>query len=227
MFNKVYLGATPIKKIYLGDVPIKYGSEDIIPENIVAVYTVPSKDTFLSKVEGLTNERYIYQKNDDNTYTLTITSLTPPTYITFQYQNVLSVEYINTTNLTSVSGMFRDCRYLKSVIMPDFVTDDDSNSRYSSMFRGCTELTYVDIRNWDVYYTADNPNWFSGMFSDCTSLEELRLDNWDNITELMRYYTDLPKFTSGSHTIYCKEEAVYDENDNFVEPPQGWVYSFV
>jgi hypothetical protein len=38
MFNKVYLGATPISKIFLGDVPIKYGN------NIRAIYTVDDID---------------------------------------------------------------------------------------------------------------------------------------------------------------------------------------
>lgn len=216
MFDKVYLGTTPISKIYLGDVPIKYGSEDIIPENIVAVYTVPSKDTFLSKVEGLTNERYIYQKNDDNTYTLTITSLTPPTYIDFWNQNIFSVEYIDTTNLTSASGMFENCRYLKSVVMPDLTA---TNIYFSDMFYNCPKLTYVDIRNWNVVY-SDEYSAFANMFSECTSLEELRLDNWDDITPIIRS-VDFPTFTSGTHIIYCKKEATH------LEVPQGWVYSFV
>ena len=215
MFNKVYLGATPIKKIYLGDVPIKYGSEDIIPENIVAVYTVPSKSTFLSGVEGLTNERYIYQKNDDNTYTLTITSLTPPTYISFWNQNILSVEYIDTTNLTRESGMFENCRYLKSVTIPDLT----GTFLLSNMFYNCPKLTYVDIRNWNVAY-SDEYMAFQYMFSDCTSLEELRLDNWDDITPIIRS-VDFPTFTSGTHIIYCKYKATH------LDAPQGWVYSFV
>lgn len=216
MFNKVYLGATPISKIYLGDVPIKYNSEEIIPENIVAVYTAKSKDVRPFSTEGLTDEKYIVKNNDDGTYTITITSLTPPSYIDFYLcSHLCTIEYINTTNFTRVGRMFSNCPLLKSVTMPDLT----GTFLLSDMFYNCPILTYVDIRNWNVAY-SDEYITFANMFSDCTSLEELRLDNWDDITPIIRS-VDFPTFTSGTHIIYCKYKATH------LDAPQGWVYSFV
>ena len=216
MFNKVYLGITPISKIYLGNTPIKYGSEENTPENIVAVYTAWAKDVRPFSTEGLTDEKYIVKNNDDGTYTITITSLTPPSYIDFYLcSHLCTIEYINTTNLTRVSGMFSNCPLLKSVTMPD-LTD---KGMFFKMFYNCPKLTYVDIRNWDVVY-SDEYSAFQYMFSGCTSLEELRLDNWDDITPIIRS-VDFPTFTSGTHIIYCKYKATH------LDAPQGWVYSFV
>ena len=223
MFNKVYLGATPIKKIYLGDVPIKYGSEPeeiIIPDNAIAVYTVAPSDPLQLSPTSVTGKADDWSetgwRNKDGSYTIIITASEAPSKISFSGNTaLLSVEYIDTTNLTTVYEMFYACYSLKTVNMPD--CNSSKITSLNSMFYSCTNLISVDMRNWNLYANITNITTLN-MFCNCTSLQELRLDNCSNaLVGKIIASTNFPTFPIGdSHYIYCTESY----KGSYI--PEGW-----
>ena len=123
MFNKVYLGATPISKIFLGDVPIKYGN------NIVAIYTVNDiNKTSPTLVVGKANEwKETIKDNGDGTYKVTITASYGPTKISFENNtSLLSVDYLDVSNITDTSDMFHGCTNLQILHLDDWSYDSIS-----------------------------------------------------------------------------------------------------
>lgn len=174
MFNKVYLGATPIKKIYLGDVPIKYG------KNVIAIYTVSKEGEFFpreSNIEGKAPDwKEELRDNGDGTYTVTITGSYAPTKLQFTYFiKLLSVQYLDISNMTSMENMFYNCSTLTSI---EGIADwDVSKVIYMArIFEGCRSLTLLDLSNWNVSNIID----MSHMFSGCTNLTSLgNITNWN------------------------------------------------
>ena len=173
MFNKVYLGTTPISKIYLGDTPIRY-------KNIIAIYTVSSDETRFfpleSDIEGKAPDwKEELRDNGDGTYTATITGSYAPTKMKFSYIDILSVQYIDISNMTSMEKMFYNCSTLTSI---EGIADwDVSNiTNMTSMFEWCSSIATLDLSNWDVSNVID----MSYMFSRCINLISLgNITNWN------------------------------------------------
>lgn len=250
MFNKVYLGTTPIKKIYLGEVPIKYGSEDTdVQGEPIMIYTVLNGAEYYSPY-NIDNKADDWTEtivdNRDGTSTITITASYAPSSLTFrELECLLSIDYFDSSNLTHISGMFYNCTNLISVI--GLYNMDTSNmTSMSSMFSGCSSLSSLDgISKWNTSNITDMREMFKGcssltsldmrswtirddcslssMVEGCTSLEELRLDNWSlyNISSLVNVNNHFPTFSDGSHIIYCKEDNAYDP------VPTGWTYKYL
>ena len=176
MFNKVYLGATPISNIFLGDVPIKYQN------NIVAKYTVNNiKKTSPALMEGeLENYAKRVRDNGDGTYTVTITADYAPTSISFKDNtSLLSVDYINISNITDMSYMFAYCSNLESVNMSNWDTSNVNDVQY--MFHGCSKLHTLHLDK----------------CSDTT------------VSNIINSYSFPTNIINGStRTIYCRELAV-------------------
>ena len=176
MFNKVYLGATSISNIFLGDVPIKYQN------NIVAKYTVKNVNkTSPTSMEGeLENYAKRVRDNGDGTYTVTITADYAPTKISFENNtSLLSVDYINISNITDMSYMFAYCSNLESVNMSNWDTSNVNDVQY--MFHGCSKLHTLHLDK----------------CSDTT------------VSNIINSYSFPTNIINGStRTIYCRELAV-------------------
>ena len=65
----------------------------------------------------------------------------------------------DTSNITSMVGMFNSCNALTNLDVSKFNTSKVTDMSY--MFRGCKELTTLDISNWDT----SNVVKMNGMFS--------------------------------------------------------------
>ena len=97
-----------------------------------------------------------------------------PTSISFtDCEGLLSVQYLNTSNLKDMYGMFSRCTNLLSVNASDWDTSKVTNMTYA--FRSCNKLTILDIANWDV----SNVTRVYAMFQECSGLTSLDLSNWD------------------------------------------------
>nr|WLJ26159.1 MAG: protein of unknown function DUF285 [Firmicutes phage HS17] len=86
----------------------------------------------------------------------------------------------NTSNVTNMRAMFKDCTSLTEV--PLFNTSNVTNM--SGMFYGCTSLTEVPLFN------TSNVTNMNSMFRDCTSLTEVPLFNTSNVTSMNSMFRD-------------------------------------
>ena len=114
---------------------------------------------------------YTDETGSDGTIIRTITADSSPNTISFkEIEELVSVEYIDTTNITDFSEMFQDCINLTHV---DFNSIDTSNvTDMSFMFDGCTGLLSLDLSGINTGNVVNMQNMFSG----CTGLFSLDLD---------------------------------------------------
>ena len=168
----------------------------------IAIYTFNSITDTLPEF----NDGYVYTYTDvdngDNTTTRTITSDTLPTSMSFKYKStsLLSVDYLNTSNVTSIANMFRECRLLNSINLSNCNTSNVTDMSYmfvgcsalksiiginnlntdnvtnmAGMFNGCYKLTSLDISSFNTSKVTS----VSFMFEDCTNLTTINLNNFD------------------------------------------------
>ena len=125
------------------------------------------------------------------------------------FDQIVSIEFgnnFNTTNVTSMEDMFRNCTSLESLDLSNFNTVNVANMRsvflncsslatvdvsnfntanvtsMNSMFYGCSSLATVDVSNFSI----ENVTSMSQMFRGCASLESLDLSNFntENVTNI-------------------------------------------
>ena len=135
-------------------------------------------------------------QNGDGTYTTTIASSITgdaPKSISFSgATNLYSVEYINTTKLTSMNEMFRDCSNLTFLDVSGWDTSRVTNISY--MFSGCSNLTTLDLSGWDTSKVTD----MGAMFQYCSSLTSLDLSGFDTskVTSMWCMFQNCSSLTS-------------------------------
>ena len=85
----------------------------------------------------------------------------------------------NTSNVTTMNGMFYRCKNLKTLHIENF--DMSSIQDLGAMCRYCESLKYVDISKWKIKKFGNNKSVeVSCIFAGCTSLEEVRgIENLD------------------------------------------------
>ena len=84
-----------------------------------------------------------------------------------------NIEQWDTSNVTNMRSMFRDCNNLTSLDLSNFDTGNVTNM--GDMFCFCKALTELDLSNFD---TSNVENMW-GMFWGCSSLEVLNISNFD------------------------------------------------
>ena len=148
----------------------------------------------------------------------------------FAYCNKLtSIEDLNnfdTSNVTNMNNMFYTCK-IPELDLSNWNTSNVDDMK--EMFRACTELTSLDIRNFDMskctkgYIESMNDDYY--MFGSCVKLHTLRLDNCSNdtISKIINSIGFPTNAIAGvTRKIYCKEE-----NAAGLTPPTNWEFVFV
>ena len=152
---------------------------------LVAQYTY--KSSFIP-VFNNDFEYYVRTKdNKDGTHSTKIIckKFTMPQKISFKDEtSLISIEYLNTSEVGDMSFMLSGCTSLTSIDVSRWNTDWNTNwntgtaHNMSYMFSGCTSLTELVIPNFDTYEVTT----MRGMFSGCTSLTNVRgISNWDTV----------------------------------------------
>ena len=102
------------------------------------------------------------------------------------------IEYLNTENVTNMSGMFRDCSALTTLNVSNF--DTKNVTSMSEMFYGCYALTTLDVSHFDTKNVTD----MSGMFSYCRALRTLDVSNFDtkNVTDMSMMFNNCEALTT-------------------------------
>ena len=84
-------------------------------------------------------------------------------------------------NATSCYSMFKDCSRLTSLDIRNFNTNSVIDMRY--MFKNCSKLTSLDLSNFDT----SNVTTMSLMFDNCSSLISLNLSNFNTSNVTIMY----------------------------------------
>ena len=102
------------------------------------------------------------------------------------------IEYLNTTNVTDMSGMFWGCVALTTLDVSKFDTKNVTNM--SNMFHWCFVLTTLDVSNFDTQNVTN----MSNMFYNCHALTTLNVSNFDtqNVTNMSNMFSNCPALTT-------------------------------
>ena len=114
----------------------------------------------------------------------------------FNLHTITGIEYLNTSQVTSMYGMFDICRKLTTLDVSHFNTSNVENMGY--MFDDCVKLTTLDLRNFDTSSVTN----MEFMFSGCSNLTELDLGNFNTskvtyMQYMFGYCTNLQKIYVG------------------------------
>lgn len=82
-------------------------------------------------------------------------------------KEIENINKLDTTNVTSMEFMFRDCTSLTDLDVSKFNTSNVTSM--SSMFDGCENLTNLDVSKFDTGKVTD----MHGMFYNCSKLENI------------------------------------------------------
>ena len=101
------------------------------------------------------------------------------------YRDRIRSAEINVTGTTNAAGMFLSCTNLSSVDLLDF--DTSSITDMSSMFAGCSSLSDLDLDHFDTSKVTD----MSSMFAGCGGLSNLNISHFDtaNVTEMIYMFS--------------------------------------
>ena len=116
-------------------------------------------------------------------------------YWFYDLPNLLSItgmEYLNTSNVVTMAGMFSKCSSLSSIDVSYFDTSKVKNMNY--MFRECTSLNRLDLSN----FNTENVKTMTGMFHSCTKLAFVDVShfNTENVTDMQYMFYYCSKLTS-------------------------------
>ena len=139
--------------------------------------------------------------NDDgSTYTIylqgpgKILANKDSSYLFYEFlkvQTIEGLEYLDTSNVTNMMGMFSDCTTLTELDVSNFDTSNVTDM--SSMFYFCENLTELDLSNFDTSMVTV----MSHMFYNCRNLTELDLSNFDTskVTSMNYMFNDCTNLT--------------------------------
>ena len=86
---------------------------------------------------------------------------------------IVGLEYLNTSEVMNMEGMFLDCRNIRNLDLRGLDTSKVENMEY--MFYGCKYLIDLDVSKFDT----SNVRYMGNMFGFCKSLKSLNLRNFD------------------------------------------------
>lgn len=160
----------------------------------IAIYTFNSSTDTLPVFNDGYTYTYTDVNNGNGTITRTITSEVLPTSINFTYKTgLVSLSYLDTSNVTSLKNMFYGCSNLVSIDVSSFNTSKVTDMSY--IFFNCPILeTITGLNNWDTNNVAN----MKFMFYLCYKLSELNLSSWNTnkVTKMGSMFNGCESLTS-------------------------------
>ena len=103
-----------------------------------------------------------------------------------------NIQYLNTSKVTNMNKMFRNCQSLTSLDLSSFDTSNVTDM--NGMFYGCESLTSLDLNSFDTSNVTD----MNFMFSFCSSLTSLDLSSFNtaNVTTMLNMFWGCTSLTS-------------------------------
>ena len=134
-------------------------------------------------------------------------------------EDINGLEYLNTSEVITMSNMFYSCSSLQSIDVSGF--DTSFAMDLGGIFAYCSSLTELDVSNFDMSHVTNACSMFfgcsnlttikginewrtpdleriSGMFGDCSYLTELDLSGWDthNVIDVIQMFMGCSNLTS-------------------------------
>ena len=135
-------------------------------------------------------ESVVFDASFANCTTLTNTDwwFTKLTHLT----NVSGMQYLNTSNVTSMRFMFWDCTSLPTVDLSYLNTA--KVKEFTSMFQGCLSLTSLDVSHFNTANATD----MNAMFFDCQKVTNLDVSNFNtsNVRDMVYLFNALKGLTT-------------------------------
>lgn len=190
--------ADTIKNITLGQNTTYFlvDNEELLKDNIGSIEiksfnNIPSTATEIDDNGVLSNDdtvKIFYEKNPETNLNKVFIGtsnglLKMNTKMDYMFAGLTKVESLDlsrldTSNVTSMVGVFKNSNSLTSINMNNW--DTSIVTTMNGMFNGCSNLIKLDLSNFDTSnVTVMNSGWHGGMFYNCSSLEELDISSFD------------------------------------------------
>ena len=127
-------------------------------------------------------------------------------------ERIEGLEHLNTSQVTSMSGLFWGCGSLTSLDLSRF--DTSKVTSMSGLFSGCGSLTSLDLTCFDTSKVTD----MGWMFEGCGSLTSLDLTRFDT-----SQVTDMEEMFSGCGSLTSLDLTCFDTSK--VTDMRGMFYS--
>ena len=118
---------------------------------------------------------------------------------------IIGIKYLNTSEVTNMYSMFRDCKQLKTLDLSHFNTS--KVSMLWAMFDGCSSLESLDLSSFDTSKVTD----MTCLFSFCYNLKSINVSSFDTskVTNMYMMFEgchsltslDVSKFNTSKVTI--------------------------
>ena len=107
-------------------------------------------------------------------------------------REIKGLEYLNTSEVTTMRNMFGDCSLLTSIDVSGF--DTRNVTSMFAMFSGCSSLTSLDLSNFNTDKVTD----MYAMFSSCSGLTSLDLGsfNTEKVTDMESMFSGCSGLTT-------------------------------
>lgn len=115
-------------------------------------------------------------------------------------KNIEGINNLNTTEVTDMGAMFRNCSALTDLDVSGF--DTRKVTTMGTMFSGCSKLSTLDVSGFDTKNVTD----MYCMFNKCSSLTTLNVSGFDtkNVTNMREMFSGCSKLA----TIYVSDKFV-------------------
>ena len=106
-------------------------------------------------------------------------------------KSITGLEYLNTSNVTSMNSMFYKCSSLTSLDVSHFDTHNVKD--FTTMFHSCSSLPSLDVSN----FNTSSATTMLTMFAGCRNLKELDLEKFDtkNVTDMKWMFIECENLT--------------------------------
>lgn len=219
--DDMFLGCNSLKTIYIGDnwgrecidyppnVDVFLAGEVINKEQGYAVFDWTT-GTLTFKYGRKPAGDYVYDTDDTGEWSIWSTknlkkvvfeesfAKARPQSTRFWFSNatdltkIEGIQYLNTSEVTSMWCMFNECSSLTSIDVSHFDTSNVYNM--TLMFSGCSSLTSIDLHEFDTRKLKN----CSEMFSGCSALTsvDLRYFNTQNLDDCSKMFSGCSSLTS-------------------------------
>ena len=112
-------------------------------------------------------------------------------------EEILGIENLNTSQVTSMASLFYDCNMLKKIDVSHFDTSNVTDM--SNMFWYCSSLWKLDVSSFNTGKVTN----MNGMFQYCRAVLVLDLNSFE--TSNVKYMTNMFAYCNALNTIYVSE----------------------
>lgn len=195
------------------------GGDDDTPKTAFAVFD-PSNGVLTFKYEASKPDG-AYSLNEDRTIPMWVTKhdvaiqkvifddsfakARPTTCLCWFFgctnlKNIEGINNLNTTEVTDMGAMFRNCSALTDLDVSGF--DTRKVTTMGTMFSGCSKLSTLDVSGFDTKNVTD----MYCMFNKCSGLTTLNVSGFDtkNVTNMREMFSGCSKLA----TIYVSDKFV-------------------